>query len=106
MSSGKTVKALKIGDRVLRLESDFTLDEVVKITSKHGLNLLFFLATPEIGTGLGLADLYRLGCRKVGIEPPETITFRTVSDALIDVPDDLPESYEDGIPKEETPSTE
>ena len=27
MSSGKTVKALKIGDRVLRLESDFTLDE-------------------------------------------------------------------------------
>lgn len=107
MSSGKMVKALKIGDRVLRLETDFSLDEITKITARYKLNALFFLSTPEFGTGEGLADLYRLGCEKAGVEVPAVITFRMVSEALIDVEDDLPEYYEDGDPKGATiPLTE
>ena len=106
MSSGTKVKAVKVGGRELRLETDFSLEEITTITQRHGLNILFFLSNPELGTGAGLADLYTLACQKAGVPVPDPITYRTISDSFIDVDDDLPEFYEDGVPKEGEPSTE
>lgn len=107
MSSGGTVKAFRVpGGQLVRLETDIEFDEITAIATKHELNFMFMLASPELGTGKSLADLYRLCCRTAGVEVPEKLTARLVLDALEDVEDDLPEYYEDGHPKVADPTTD
>lgn len=107
MSSGQKVKAIEVpGGQLVRLESDLEFGELTKITEKHGVNWLFLLATPEMGTGPALNDLYLLACKSAGVEPPAKVTARVILDALQDVDDDLPEVYEDGHPKADDPTTD
>ena len=107
MSSGAKVKAIVVpSGQVVRLETDLEFGDIVKIAEKHGLNWLYLLATPELGTGVALADLYALACRTAGVPVPERLTARMILDAVKDVDDDLPEEYVDGFPKADGPTTD
>lgn len=107
MTAGGTVKAFRVpGGQLVRLETDVEFGKITEIATKHEMNFLFMLASPEMGTGKSLSDLYLLCCETAGVEPPAKITARTILDALEDVPDDLPEVYEDGHPKEADPTTD
>lgn len=106
MSSGKKVKAIEVpGGALVRLETDLEFGEVAKIADKHGLNWLYLLSSPELGTGTALVDLYALACRTAGAEVPAKVTARMLMDAVRDVDDDLPEYYQDSYPKEDAPTT-
>ena len=106
MSSGETCKAIRIPDgRLVRLESDLALEVLSKISNDAGINLLFMLSTPELGSGVHFVPLYRAACEAVGAEVPAKITARMFFDSLETVADDLPEEYVDGLPKEDASST-
>jgi len=106
MSSGQTVKAFEVpGGRLVRLETDLPFETLVKVADDHGLNWLFLVSTPEMGTGKALIPLYKACCEVAGVDLPEKITARSILNALQDVPDDLPEYYEDGNPKADESTT-
>ena len=106
MSSGETCKAIRIPDgRLVRLESDLDLDVLAKIAKLADMNLLFMLASPELGCGVHLKPLYRAACEAVGAEVPAKINAKLVYDSFETVADDLPEEYVDGLPKEDASST-
>jgi hypothetical protein len=49
--------------------------------------------------------VYEAACRKVGAEPAE-LTLRDLPDTFVQVPDDLPDVFEGGLPKpEDAPAT-
>lgn len=106
MSSGQKVKAFVFpGGRIVRLETDLEFGEIARICGETNANWLFLLATPEMGTGVALFELYKLACKRVGVDS-KGATARVILDALQDVEDDLPEFYEDGHPKADDPTTD
>lgn len=107
MSQGHKVKAIRVpGGQEVRLETDLPIGDLTKIAAKHGLNWMFMVANPEMGTGVHLVDLYELACRHAGVVPDSEMTARKMLAAIVDVDDDMPEEYEDdGRPKEDAPTT-
>lgn len=88
------VKAFRVpGGRVVRLESDLPWGVLQKIAAEAGINWLFMVATPELGSGAHLEPLYRACCAHAEVAPPERITAKTLLDALIDVDDEYPEEF-------------
>ena len=105
MSSG-TCRAFRTPNgQLVRLESDLPFSTIAKTADGAGLNFMFMLSTPELGTGITLEALFLACCEVAGCEPPAKITAKVLLDALETVPDDLPEEYEDQIPKEDGPTT-
>ena len=105
-SSDATCRAFRVpGGRLVRLETDLPFETIVKIAEEHGLNFMFMLSTPELGTGSALMPLFKACCDVAGVEVPAKVTARTILEALETVPEDLPEEYEDNIPKEGAPTT-
>lgn len=106
------VKAIRVpGGRVVRLESDLPWGTLQKIAADAGINWLFMLASPELGSGAHLEPLYRAACAHAGVEPPAQITARVLLDAVIEVDDEYPQEFDEGakgepdFPKEGEPAT-
>lgn len=106
MGSGQTEKAIRTpAGRLVRLETELPFDVVAKIAHDHGVNWMFLVDQPELGTGGALVALYKACCAHAGEEPPDVLTARVLSDAIADVDDALPEEYHDGSPKADDPAT-
>lgn len=91
------VKAIRVpGGQVVRLESDLPFATISKIASDVGMNWLFMLASPELGSGEHLEPLYRAACEHAGVEPPAKLTARLLLDAVIEVDDEYPTEFVEG----------
>lgn len=92
--------AIKVGEDEFRIE-DIDLADLGKIAKDAGLpSWTQLLYAPGLDAFAAEA-LLRFVHEKAGVAAPEHITPRVLADAIVEVPDDLPEAFEGGIPKPE-----
>lgn len=77
---------------------DFSIDELNRIAESTGTQWWALMRTPYL-TGAGVKALYEHACALAGDEVPDPLTGRHLDAAFEQIDDDLPEEYEDGIPK-------
>lgn len=83
---------------------DLTLDSLVLIEEQTGEEWWRVLAHP-FRSAKTAKFVYAAACAEKGCEPA-TLTVKSLSDVFVQVPDDLPDMYEGGIPKAaDEPST-
>lgn len=93
--------AVKVGDVLVRLD-DVPGHHLDEIGARHDVKWFDILNAPASTVALGL-DVIRLGYTIAGKPVPETIadwTPKQILGAIEIVKDDLPASFEDGLPKE------
>lgn len=89
-----------LGDKQLRLD-DLAADELQVIADKHGIKSWVDIVTAPASNGNVATELVRLAAVKLDVKAPDAITGRVILDVFDYVPDDLPDEYEEGLPKAE-----
>lgn len=84
----------------LRLD-DLTSDDLQTIADKHGIKSWVDIVTAPASNGKVASELIRLAASTLDVKAPEAITGRVILDVFDFVPDDLPDEYEEGLPKAE-----
>lgn len=84
----------------VRLE-DLPLEVLSKMEQEADVRWPILLAAPA-STALSALTVYRVACEHKGATPAE-LTARTIltGDIFVEVEDDLPDLFEDGVPKAE-----
>lgn len=93
--------AVKVGDVLVRLD-DVPGRMLDDIGARHEVKWFDILNAPASTVALGL-DIIRMGYELAGKPVPDDLgdwSSRRLIDALEVVKDDLPASFEDGLPKE------
>jgi hypothetical protein len=78
---------------------DLTLDSLVLIEEQTGEEWWRVLAHP-FRSAKTAKFVYAAACAEKGCEP-DKLSVRSLSEVFVQVPDDLPDMYEGGIPKAE-----
>lgn len=90
---------------VVRLD-DVPLSDLQKIVEEAGLDSWVLLVTEPARNAVAVESLYRYCCEISGDAPPERITAKVIGEAVSFVSDDLPDTYQGGLPKaEDDPAT-
>ncbi len=105
MTSETTIVVAVPGGKKVRVEHDLDFGVIADIATRHDVQWLALVGAPLRVPGGALLDLYRACCAWAEVEVPSPLSVRKVYDAIEAVPDDMPEWYEDGAPKEEPPPT-
>ncbi|HRB03049.1 MAG TPA: hypothetical protein PLP26_06765 [Ilumatobacteraceae bacterium] len=79
---------------------DFAIDVLNLIAESADTQWWALMRTPHL-TGAGVKDLYLHACALAGDEVPDPLTGRILDAAFTQVDDDLPDEFEDGLPKAE-----
>lgn len=76
--------------------SDLTLDALIELEDLCGEEWWRIIAHP-LRTAKAAKYVYAAACAQTGAEP-ETLTPRKFEEVFVQVPEDLPDSYQDGLP--------
>lgn len=85
---------------VVRLD-DVPLSDLHKIANECGIDTWTKLLTEPVHNGAGAEAVYRFCCQLEGDTPPEKITPKVIVAAFNWEPDDLPDTFQGGLPKAE-----
>lgn len=85
---------------VVRLD-DVPLSDLTKIAKDAGLDTWAVLLTAPLRDGAAAEAVYRWCCTSVKDTPPDPITPKVVVAAFNWVEDDLPDTFQGGLPKAE-----
>ena len=85
---------------VTRLD-DVPLEDLHAIAERHKLDSWFHLLATPLKHGAAAIDLFKYCCEQHGDKIPTPITPKVLAPAFEWVPDDLPDTFEDGLPKAE-----
>lgn len=85
---------------VVRLD-DVPLSDLTNIAKEAGLDTWAKLLTEPLRDGAAAEAVYRYCCTTTGDTPPEKITPKLVVAAFNWVEDDLPDTFQGGLPKAE-----
>lgn len=88
------------GGHVVRLD-DVPLADLHKIATDAGLDTWAKMMTEPLRNGAAAEAVYRHACTISDDTPPEKITAKVVIEAFEWVADDLPDTFEGGLPKAE-----
>ncbi len=83
---------------VVRLD-DVPLSDLTNIAKEAGLDTWAKLLTEPLRDGAAAEAVYRYCCDTTGDTPPEKITPKLVVAAFNWVEDDLPDTFQGGLPK-------
>jgi hypothetical protein len=90
---------------VVRLD-DVPLSDLQKIAVDTGLDTWAKILTEPLRNGASAEAVYRFCCEQEGDTPPDRITPKLIIAAFNWVEDDLPDTYQGGLPKaEDDPGT-
>lgn len=98
MSDAVTEWAVVTPEGQVRL-GDLTLDSLVQIEEQCGEEWWRVIAHPY-RNAKAAKFVYAAACAEKGCEPAK-LTVRTLTEVFVQVPEDLPDMYEGGIPKAE-----
>ena len=76
--------------------SDLTLDALIELEELCGEEWWRIISHP-LRTAKAAKYIYAAACSQTGAEP-ETLTPRKFEEVFVQVPEDLPDSYQDGLP--------
>ena len=82
---------------VVRLD-DVPLSDLTRIAKECEVDTWAKFMTEPIRNGAAAEALYLLACERTNDTPPESITPRVVIEAFEWVDDDLPDTFEGGLP--------
>lgn len=88
------------GGDVVRLD-DVALSDLHRIAVDAGVDTWAKLLTEPLRNGAAAEAVYVFCCELNGDTPPDKITPKLVIEAFEWVSDDLPDTYQDGLPKAE-----
>ena len=90
---------------VVRLD-DVPLSDLHKIAQDTGMDTWAKILTEPLRNGASAEAVYRFCCELEGDTPPDKITPKLIVAAFNWEPDDLPDTYQGGLPKaEDDPGT-
>lgn len=73
-------------------------DVIVGIAKECETTWAHVTELPVAGDGSVMKALYLKCCEMAGVEPPAILTSKVMEDAFDAAPNDLPQSYVDGVP--------
>lgn len=89
--------AVAIAGREFQIR-DLPVGVLDKIAKDTGQNWMLGRVAPLLDLQVAQAVLTAV-CEHLGVEAPTNLTGRTIVDYFIEVDEDLPEEFEDGIPQ-------
>ena len=92
------VWAVRYADRDTQIR-DLPVGVIADIAKKTEVSWLLVQAAPLMDANVA-QELVTAACKHNGIEPPAGLTGRQIIDLFVQVDDDLPTEFTDGIPPE------
>lgn len=97
MPDDETVWAVRVADQEIQIR-DLPVGVLAQISKETDQSWILTQAAPLLN--LEVAEkVIEAACQELGIDKPEKLTARTVQDFFVQVDDDLPEQFEDGLPR-------
>lgn len=89
--------AVKIAGQEFQIR-DLPVGVLDKIAKDTGQNWMMGRVAPLLDLGVAQAVLAAV-CEHLGVPIPENLTGRTIFDYFTEVEEDLPEQFDDGVPR-------
>lgn len=91
------VWAVRYADRETQIR-DLPVGVIAEIAKKNDQSWVIVQAAPLLDLFIA-NDVFEAMCNKWGVDIPEDMTARELTGYFVQVDDDLPEVFEDGIPQ-------